>query len=263
MLRAGVVEFHKPRRLPSIFASALVSTLAFICTPAPDAAAQLKVPTFSGQPQWGGTAGHLPFGPGVSEQELIQHAYTMPGVQEILGIAERRGYIPHPEDDRARIQQSPPVSMVVLPFERPAGWLPDGFEGAPVLLVASADNYGEPRTTLSLNFLLFDEATGEVTIADAYPQLKADHSVERDGERRMGGGGPGDRRVTPDHVDDGKFSSCAGRYYACAGLSMAQCVLSAVPVGNLWVAAAIITICFAREEHSCLHDFATCLDHSG
>ena len=100
-----------PWRRASILLAAGVLWIA-ITAPAPVARAQTGAPAprrlepVGGTTYWHGGLAQLPNHPGVTEEELLAHAFTMPAVQELLAEAERRGYLRHPEDDRGFVRGS-------------------------------------------------------------------------------------------------------------------------------------------------------------
>jgi hypothetical protein len=213
-----------------------------------------------GATYWHGSAYQLPNHPGVTEAEILDHALTMPAVQELLSEAERRGYLRHAENDRGFVRSDPRMVGALLCFEKPGLDLSGEF-GAPVLSVTTTDVYGTPRTAISLTVLLVDEATGAVRTADEETSLPGDGTIEYL-DAAFSGGGPGRHQVHPESWSPTpQQKMCAKQLVICAAAANIGCVLQSFdPAAPAQVRVLRITLCAITVTVACLGDFVNCLD---
>jgi hypothetical protein len=237
-------------------------------TASPAAAAQLprdplKLDPGEGPGYWHGSADHLPSLPGMTERQILDHAHTMPAVQELLREAERRGYVRHPRYDRALVQNDPRRVLALLSLEKPNFSPPPGANGAPLLQVATVDVYGSPRTSTSLLFVIVEEATGNVHTADEEPSMPDDRTIEiLDGPP---GGGPGPVRLHPEWTPSPQLAYCGKRFLVCSAAANIACVLQALyPPSQPWQAKVIrLAVCSVLSTSFCVLDFIDCLHGKG
>lgn len=207
---------------------------------------------------WHGGPGQLPNHPGVTESELLEHALTMPAVQELFAEAERRGYLRHPENDRGFVRNDPRLVGALFSFEKPGLSLAGEF-GAPLLSVTTADVFGTPRTVVSLTLVLVDEATGAVRTADEEPSLPGDATVEY--QTGGAGGGSGQIRLHPEWEPTPQQKYCAKHFLICSATSNLGCVLQSYNPGDpAQVRVLRIALCAISVTVACLGEFFSCLD---
>ncbi len=209
---------------------------------------------------WHGSDQHLPSLPGTSERQILDHALTMPAVQELLREADRRGYLRRPEYDRAIVRNDPRVVAAFLALEKPGFSPPPGENGAPIVQITTADAYGTPRTASALCFVLVHEVTGAVRTADEEPTMPDDGTVEYlEGARRGGGAGP--IRLHPEWQPTPLQKHCTKRYLVCAAAGNLACILQAIYPAEPWQVKVIrIAICVVTATTGCLVDFVDCID---
>ena len=220
----------------------------------------LRMDPTGGPTYWSGSSALLPNHPGVTESEILEHALTMPAVQELLAEAERRGYLRHPESDRGFVRSSPRMVGALLALEKPGFSPPPGETGGPLLYVTTVDVYGTPRTITALTLLLADESNGTVRTADEEPTLPDDGTVEFLASASSGGGS-GRYQVHPEGSYTPQRKYCTKRFVYCAAFGSAGCVVQALlPPEPTQVKVIRIVLCAAAATLSCLGDFFQCLD---
>jgi len=243
----------------------LGALLSLVVATAPVVHAQSDLPTprrlepVGGASYWHGGPGQLPNHPGVTEAELLEHALTMPAVQELFAEAERRGYLRHPEHDRGFVRSDPRMVGALFSFEKP-GLSVDGEFGAPLLSVTTADVYGTPRTVISLTLVLVDEATGAVRTADEEPSLPGDGTIEYV-EERPSGGGSGRFQMHPEWDATPTQKTCAKKFFICSATANFGCVMQSLyPSEPAQSRVLRIALCALTVTVACLGEFFSCLD---
>lgn len=158
-------------------------------------AAPGSIPVFEDVGYLGGGLRHLPLGTGITREQVIAHAYTMPTVQTAIDEMLARGYVPYRDHDAACVSFDPPFAMAVLQFEKPGLIPPPDHIGAPAIMVGTAlDATGQPQTAVSggLMFVNMNDAT--MWTADSlaeYQMTDASFDVAE------GGGEPGEPLMRP------------------------------------------------------------------
>ena len=251
-------------RLVSVLVTA-GALLVAVTTPAPVAHAETGAPTprrlepVGGATYWHGGPGQLPNHPGVTEEEILAHAFTMPAVQELLAEAERRGYVRHPNDDRGFVRSDPRMVGALLSFEKP-GLSLDGEFGAPLLSVTTVDVYGTPRTAVSLMLVLVDEATGAMRTADDEPSLPGDGTIEYMAGSASGGGS-GLHMVHPQWNPTPHTKSCTRKFLICSAAANFGCVIQSLyPPEPPQIRVLRIALCAITVTVACIGELASCLD---
>jgi len=133
--------------------------------------------------------GHLPVGSGITREEAIAAAYTLPEVQAALTYMGALGYVAYPVYDEAGL--APTATFVALSFEKPA-LIPPGPDviGAPMILAGTVlDAYAQPRTTVTGGLAFLDTAQMTFWTADSLPAL---YPNDRSWEIVPAGGGDDD-----------------------------------------------------------------------
>lgn len=213
-----------------------------------------------------GSAYNLPIGGGHSEQEVIDHALTMPGVLAAIDLAQSRGYLRHPEADRASFHQNPAGTSVFLALEKPDLVPPAGHIGAPLISITSIAQTGEVTTTILGSLIFVDTATGIISSADSFAGYGQDGSFATLLDSRSGGGGTGLRlppgmpgMLSSSTPSQAQVKRCAIDYFFCMAPTSALCFAAAATVTVPWVA---ITIGFACTTHivGCAMGFRDCLN---
>jgi hypothetical protein len=193
-----------------------------------------------------GSSTHLPVGGGVTPQQAIAHAYTMPAVQQALQLMQSRGYVPHPANDDAVALTSPPLTMVCLQFDKPGLVPPADHIAAPVLMIGtSVGPEGFPVTSVSGGVTFVNTTNARFFTADSLAEYSAS-----DGSFDVTAGGgendDGPRRRMPDtwggtnSPGDAKLRSWIYCFsFGSLGI-VTQIVTTTPPVPQLYVARIIV-----------------------
>jgi hypothetical protein len=125
--------------------------------------------------------GNLPVGAGVTKDDALRAAYTLPAVQAAITFMVSRGYVAYPVYDDAALLTSPPATFVALSFEKPGLITPSfGIVGAPMILIGTVrDAWGRLRTSVTGGLAFMDTTAEAMWTADSLPnQYPDDASYE-------------------------------------------------------------------------------------
>jgi hypothetical protein len=144
-----------------------------------------------------GDADNLPVGTFVTPDDAISWALTMPRVVTALQEMQARGYVAHPDYNRAGITSNPYGTHVFFAFEKPGLLQTEQHASSPVLVVSTfIDGSGTPYTTVVGGIIFVDRNTGQMFTADSLAAYRdSDPSFEI--ENAGGGGDSGDPLVIP------------------------------------------------------------------
>jgi hypothetical protein len=195
-----------------------------------------------------GDSNNLPIGPGTDLASAIAHARTMPAVLSAINVCRLRGYVRREESDSGYVQPDPPLTIVILAFEKPGLTPPAGMLGTPIVQIGTALGADAIRSTqVSGGLVFFELADGTPVLADDVPGYRFDGSF--DIHKTGGTGGV-------YHTE--RIVQCLRDYFVCAGVGNSACVMGALLSGPPVVAAIRGTVCVAANTFRCAYSFVTC-----
>jgi len=143
-----------------------------------------------------GNADNLPVGSFVTPEAAIEWAMTMPRVTAALQEMQSRGYIAHPDYNKAGVTTNPYGTHVFFAFEKTGLVQTPEHASSPVLIVSTfVDGGNVPYTTVVGGIIFVDRNTGQMFTADSLAEYRTtDPSFEI---VNGGGGGAEDPLVIP------------------------------------------------------------------